>query len=223
MNKLTKGECVMKIFIDFEMNHNSNESASEIIELGAVMMSDENVIVSEFQSYVKPTCKLNPRILEMTKITSNQIEVGESLINVLDSFSKWCCSNCTDKNIAFYSWSTSDYKQLKYETDKKNIENAFLNMAFNNWHDYQKEFGLNLNLSQAIGLKRLIPLIDGTINGHLHSALYDAKNTAIVYAFTHNSKNKKNLDRIAEILNPSKITSCIGDMFPNLNEIVTTI
>ena len=96
---------MQKIFIDFEMNCVPQR---EIIEVGAVKLDENNSIVSEYHSYVRPNFELNDRIALITGITKKDIETAPILENVLNEFLEWCGS----EKYIIYSWGKSDLKQF---------------------------------------------------------------------------------------------------------------
>lgn len=61
----------------------------QIIEIGAVKVNSKGMVISRFSKFVKlyKTDKLSPKIIELTQITDNMLEIqGEDIHDVIDEF-----------------------------------------------------------------------------------------------------------------------------------------
>lgn len=61
----------------------------QIIEIGAVKVNSMGMVISRFSKFVKlyKTNKLSPKIIELTQITDNMLEIqGEDIHDVMDEF-----------------------------------------------------------------------------------------------------------------------------------------
>lgn len=61
----------------------------QIIEIGAVKVNSQGVVISRFSKFVKlyKVNKLSPKIIELTQITDNMLEIqGEDIHDVMDQF-----------------------------------------------------------------------------------------------------------------------------------------
>lgn len=201
-----------KIFVDFEFNTATKER--EILQIGAVKMNENNEIMSEFCSYVKPIwAEVTPRTTKLTGIKQHHVQNAEELEQVLEEFFFWLGEDFD----VVYSWSMSDYLQLKEECSKKEILSDSLERVLVVWKDYQRQFGDTINYSGLLSLKNAILALDSVFSGTQHSALDDAKNTALLFALAHDVHKKTVLDSIKEWFTPKEeLTFCLGEAFQGI-------
>lgn len=201
-----------KIFVDFEFNTATKER--EILQIGAVKMNENNEIISEFSSYVKPIwAEVTSRTTKLTGIKQYHVQNAEELGPVLEEFFFWLGE---DFDI-IYSWSMADFFQLKEECSKKKIYSNSLVRVMEVWKDYQREFGDAINYSGLLSLKNAILALDAVFSGTQHSALDDAKNTALLFALAHDVHKKEVLDSIKEWFAPKEeLTFCLGEVFQGI-------
>lgn len=211
------------IFIDFEMNHIASEyqeersfSKMEIVEIGAVMLDDHYQEINSFRSYVRPEFndKIEKQCTKVTGITTETVANAPVLWPALQQFVQWCGS----EPLTVYAWSDSDLKQLKRELNLKEIECKELHRLCNNWVDFQRVFCDLLGIEKRVALKHAINAIQSEFDGDEHDALWDARNTAKIFAL---SKNEAEFQRIMgpviEAFKPVEpMTSTLGDLFPDM-------
>jgi len=150
---------------------------NEIIQIGAVMMDEAYKIQSKFSSYVKPRFgKIDYSILMLTGISERTIkdapDIEKTLVQMLD----WI----GDNEVIFYSWSDTDYNQIRKEIQLKCHDNESWEMLLNqmNWVDYQKKLGKRLASFKLLKLTDALELVEIDKEGRLHDGLDDALNTA---------------------------------------------
>ena len=211
------------IFVDFEMNHIAGEyqeertfSKMEIVEIGAVMLDDQYQEISSFRSYVRPEFndKIEKQCTKVTGITTETVADAPVLWPALQQFVQWCGT----EPLTVYAWSDSDLKQLKRELNLKEIECKELHRLCNNWVDFQRVFCDLLGIEKRVALKHAINAIQSEFDGDEHDALWDARNTAKIFAL---SKNEAEFQRIMgpviEAFKPVEpMTSTLGDLFPDM-------
>lgn len=207
------------IMIDLEMNTINKEHHEvraylkrEIIEIGAVMMDDEFHIINEINIYIKP--QFNPivdKIKELTGISNEIVDGSETFEQAMETFLTWI----GDGDVTMYSWSEHDLTQLKKECAYKGISNHRLEYLFDQWVDFQEEFGRLLGIEKKISLNYAIGSAELSFEGKEHNALDDARNTARILQL---SKNKQEFERvmepIIELFRPKQTTFSIGDLIP---------
>lgn len=191
--------CTYHIILDLEMNPvcagmapDGRELKTETIEIGAVKISAEtNRIVDEFTCVVCPQWnhQVEPNITRLTGITTREARTGKHFADALVDFSNWVGS----EPVQIYSWSPSDYLQLRGECAAKGI--AFPAML-KNWVDFQAEYPKYLGYSKrrCLSLKDAAQMIGTTIlPGRAHRALYDAQITArlVLFALTGEYRHYK--------------------------------
>lgn len=215
------------IFIDFEMNHIAGEyqeertfSKMEIVEIGAVMLDEHYQEIDSFQSYVRPEFndKIEKQCTKVTGITTETVANAPVLWNVLQDFITWCGT----EDLTVYAWSDSDLRQLKRELNLKEIECKELHRLCDHWEDFQRTFCDLLGIEKRVALKHAINAIHSEFDGAEHDALWDARNTAKIFAL---SKNEAEFQRIMgpviEAFKPVEpMTSTLGDLFPNMAKLL---
>ena len=134
-------------------------ASSEILEIGAVKLNENNEVMEEFQTYVKPQySSIPPHITRITGITEKTVENAPSYGAAVAAFTDWVGDSVRSR---FYTWSNSDQGVLLKEADLK--EQTLHKMFYTYWVDLQRIH------QRLYGFTR--PM-------NLTSALADARNTA---------------------------------------------
>ena len=215
------------IFVDFEMNHIAGQyteertySKMEIVEIGAVMLDERYHEISSFQTYVRPEYndKIEKQCTKVTGITTETVADAPVLWTALQQCVQWCGS----ESLTVYAWSDSDLKQLKRELNLKEIECKELHRLCDHWEDFQRTFCDLLGIEKRVALKHAINAIQSEFDGAEHDALWDARNTAKIFAL---SKNETEFQRIMgpviEAFKPvTPMTSTLGDLFPDMAKLL---
>lgn len=132
------------IVLDLEWNQSSTghereveQLPFEIIEIGAIKLSEDNAMVGEFSELVKP-CVYH----EMHHITSKLIHMqmeelvrGEPFVDVANRFLSWC-----GDDYVFCTWGTLDLTELQRNMDYYHMEPLSLGPI--EYLDVQKLFAL---------------------------------------------------------------------------------
>lgn len=148
----------------------------EVIEFGAVMLNEQNEECGSFVKVVKPQYGIiPPRYEDLTGVTNAQAAEAEGFPEALLAFSTWCAPADI-----IYAWSGSDYRQLKLESKLKGTLD-YLQPLSERWADYQRIFTDKLGLSRELSLEQAVNICGLNFEGHMHDALWDARNTAAVY------------------------------------------
>ena len=170
--------------------------ATEIIQIGAVMLDEANEIVSEFCSYVKPEHGvINNYIRRLTGICQKDVKPANPLGEVIREMWDWI----GDQEVIFISWSDTDYYQLKKELHLKGVDIKEVALLTDpcNWIDYQKVFETRFKFGRVFSLKDALFFVELDPDGRLHDGLSDAINTARLIATLENNPEKMFLaDRI---------------------------
>ena len=198
------------IILDLEMNISKQR---EIIEIAAVKLNEANEVIAEYSRYVRPVFfEVTKATTKLTGITPNDVNKADTLEGVLKDFLEWV----GDEEAVIYSWSMSDYLQVKKECEEKEIEIDGMENILDHWKDYQREFGNLISYNGQLSLKHALNAVDFSFEGVQHSALTDAKNTAVLYNVAHDPSKSKTLNSIKEWFMPKEVTMSIGDLFPQL-------
>ena len=208
------------IIVDFEMNPIAREyreerkiCRSEIIEIGAVVMDENFLVLGEFKTLVKP--QFNDCIYEkyetLTGISTQMVSNAPTFSVAYEMFISWITSY--GKEYEIYSWSDSDYCQLVAEMTLKNYDKADMMKPLNHWFDFQREYTDKLGLESIMSLEKALFYADITFEGRQHSALCDARNTAELFAIARDEKRcQEVLQTVMDALKPKSVSSALGDM-----------
>ena len=186
-----------KIFIDLEMNPiktvwttSGRRVKNEIIEIGAVMLDEDDMEISSFDEYVRPVKNeyIVDKISRLTGINTRTVMKADPLPNVLKRFLQWC-----GDDYVIYSWSESDYIQLSKEVELKNITSKDFEglerlLMPETWKDYQIEYMNHFNFERLMSLKDAINMAGLDFQGRAHGALADARNTSYLYQEAKSSR-----------------------------------
>ena len=206
-----------KIFVDLEMNQISKEYLQlrtqyhkEIIQIGAVMLDEDNTELSLFNEYVRPeySSEIDRHVWKLTGITFDLLEGANHFSDVFRRFLSWCG---TDYKI--FAWSEYDLSQIRNEIEMKSLGNLpGFTYAQENWHNYQKEFGELLQLENPLSLSTAVEIAGLDFSGKQHDALDDARNTAALFALTKDAAKFSVFEqKVINSLRPTTFT--LGDLF----------
>ena len=82
------------------------------------------------------------------------------------------------------------------------------------WYDFQQEYTQTLGLERALSLENALYYAGVNPVGRKHDALYDAKNTAELFAIVRDKDRCEDvLEVVMEALRPKEIKNSLGDMF----------
>ena len=189
----------------------------EIIQIGAVKLNDSYEIVDEFSTYVRPRYgKVDFFIKDLTGITEQMVKQAPDIEEALQRMVQWVGEDEAD----FYSWSDTDYYQIRNEILCKCQENACWDLLLNqtNWVDYQAKFSERLESPRALKLAEALDLAEIDPEGHLHDGLADAYNTARLIAKLETQKDYRTLierNRTRE-KNEEPLTTSLGAFLQGL-------
>jgi DNA polymerase III epsilon subunit-like protein len=163
-------------------------SPFEIIEIGAVRVSEDLKITSVFSRLIKPAIyrRLSPIVIRKTGIRLQDLKSGDDFRKVIADFQEFCGSDyilCT--------WSTNDIRILK----KNCIYHKLPYDWIERYYDIQSICTkiLGLPKSQAVGLKNALNAFNIEIDGKLHRALDDALHTAKLFIKVFNEDIKEQI------------------------------
>lgn len=166
------------IIFDLESTCWKNEKReSEVIEIGAVKLNDSLEIVSEFQTFIKPT--INPELSEfcmnLTTISQSDVDSAKTFGDALSSFMAWS----TDNGMSKYwlcSWGFYDKKMLKLESERLGLFSGWLK-----WHiNLKEQFGA-INKIRPCGMSIALEHLGIELDGTHHRGIDDARNIAKIF------------------------------------------
>lgn len=168
------------IVFDLEWNqpfncHNRSTSSLpfEIIEIGAVKVSEDFEIVSKFNELVRPVVyhKINWRTQKMLQLKKGELEKGNYFTKVCRQFLEWC-----GENPVFCTWGSQDLTELQrnmaYFKMKPLSESPIAYL------DIQRLFRLMTDNEQSISLESAVDSMNVDKVIPFHRAFSDAFYTA---------------------------------------------
>lgn len=209
------------VFVDLEMKPVSNDlpekraiAPMETIEFGAVKLNGTDE-TDAFCRLVKPVFgPIPPRYEALTGITNEAVENAEPYAAVFSAFIEWC----TDAE-TIYAWSPSDLTQLRRDAALHPEAPSPAPLA-ERWDDYQRIFTEKLGLHRELSLKQAAEIVGLNMEGQLHDALWDARNTAALYRLAADPVRwKEKTGGLKKTVNNDKpVTYSLADLFAGWNK-----
>lgn len=169
----------MKIQIIFDLEATCEDKSinpnfdNETIEIGAVKIVDGE-IVDEFQTFIKPirSRKLTDFCKELTHITQEQVDNGQSFKNAISDFRTWA-----GEGAEFLSWGFYDRKQLEKDSRYHRMNADWLKGHRSVKHEHQAIKGLK----RGVGVIKALRMEGLQFEGTHHRGIDDAKNIAQIF------------------------------------------
>ena len=149
----------------------------EIIQIGAVRVTEEQQVADEFQIMVKPKYyrHLNRRVSKLTGIKEARLrEEGVSFPEAIEKFKAWC-----GEDIIFLTWGFDDIGILRENLQLFGLEQGFTER----WYNAQMIFNAQTDGSTSQkALKTALEMFEIEPSRPAHDALGDAYHTALICA-----------------------------------------
>jgi len=149
----------------------------EIIQIGAVRVTEDQEVSDEFQVMVKPKYyrHLNRRVSKLTGIKEARLkEEGVSFPEAMERFRSWC-----GEDIIFLTWGFDDIAILKENLRLFGLEEGWTDR----WYNAQMIFNAQTDGSNAQkALKTAMEIFGIEATRPAHDALGDAYHTALICA-----------------------------------------
>lgn len=154
----------------------------EIIQIGAYKLDEQLNILSNFHRLVKPSIyeSIDPRITEMTGISTEQLEKEEAFPKIYQDFVEFI----QDRDSVFCTWGMSDMKVLFRNAKDFHLDDTLLPKQFINLQPYVS-LHLKMPRKKLLGLEDATRALDILITDVFHNALYDAYYTAMIFKKIH--------------------------------------
>ena len=147
----------------------------EVIQIGAVRVTDRQIVGDEFQVLIKPKLyrKLNKKVSALTGIKDSQLaEFGIPFPEAMEQFREWCGEDCV-----FLTWGFDDIGILKENMALHHLDDSWVNR----WYNAQMIFNSQTDGATAQkALKTAMQMTGVEASRPAHDALGDAYHTAIV-------------------------------------------
>ena len=149
----------------------------EIIQIGAVRVTEGQQVSDEFQILIKPKYyrHLNRRVSKLTGIKETQLrEEGVPFPEAIEAFRNWC-----GEDIVFLTWGFDDIGILRENLMLFNLDTAFTEK----WYNAQMIFNAQTDGATAQkALKTAMEIFGIEATRPAHDALGDAYHTALICA-----------------------------------------
>lgn len=147
----------------------------EIIEIaGSLVDMADFSIKDELSLFVKPTINstLSEFCTKLTTITQNDVDNADTLVSTLPKFTEWVNST-VGENFTFGSWGGFDFRQIKRESEFKNIPDTGL---VKNPINIKVDFSIHRGVKRGYGLKKALGIYGMTFDGTAHRGIDDVRN-----------------------------------------------
>ena len=149
----------------------------EIIQIGAVRLTEDQQVADEFQTLIKPKYyrRLNRRVSKLTGIKETQLrEEGVPMQEVMARFQEWC-----GEEAVFLTWGFDDITILRENLRLYKIDESWVS----SWYNAQMIFNAQTDGSNAQkALKTAMEIFGIEATRPAHDALGDAYHTALICA-----------------------------------------
>ena len=149
----------------------------EIIQMGAVRLTEDRQVADEFQIMIKPKYyrHLNRRVSKLTGIKESRLrEEGVPFPEAIEAFRAWC-----GEDIIFVTWGFDDIGILRENLQLFGLETGFTDK----WYNAQMIFNAQTDGSNAQkALKTAMEIFGIEATRPAHDALGDAYHTALICA-----------------------------------------
>ena len=149
----------------------------EIIQIGAVRVTEEQFVTDEFQIMIKPKYyrRLNRRVSKLTGIKESRLrEEGVSFAEAMEQFRAWC-----GEDIVFLTWGFDDIGILRENLQLHGLPDDWTGK----WYNAQMMFNAQTDGSSSQkALKTAMEMFGIEATRPAHDALGDAYHTALICA-----------------------------------------
>ncbi len=149
----------------------------EIIQIGAVRVTEDQQVMDEFQVMVRPKYyhRLNRRVSKLTGIKESRLrEEGIPLPEAMEQFRSWC-----GENVIFLTWGFDDITILRENLQLFELETGWTDR----WYNAQMIFNAQTDGSNSQkALRTAMEVFGIEATRPAHDALGDAYHTALICA-----------------------------------------
>ena len=149
----------------------------EILQIGAVRLTEDRVVADEFQVLIKPKYyrRLNRRVSKLTGIKESRLrEEGIPMPQAMAQFRDWC-----GEDVVFLTWGFDDITILREHLPLYGLDDSWVSR----WYNAQMIFNAQTDGSTAQkALKTALEIFEIEPSRPAHDALGDAYHTALICA-----------------------------------------
>ena len=154
-----------------------DKKENETIEIGAVLVDENQQILSEFQRFIKPIRypKLSEFCKELTTITQEEVDNANYFYEVIEEFKAWFDEK--SNNYLLCSWGFYDRRQFEDDCKLHNLDTSWLHRHISLKHQYGKIKKLRRN----VGMKSALKIEGIELEGTHHRGIDDARNITKIF------------------------------------------
>ena len=149
----------------------------EIIQIGAVRVTEDRQVADEFQILIKPKYfrRLNRRVSKLTGIKESQLrDEGVTMEEAMERFRSWC-----GEDIVFLTWGFDDITILRENLRLYGMDENWVSR----WYNAQMIFNAQTDgANSQKALKTAMEMFGIEATRPAHDALGDAYHTALICA-----------------------------------------
>ena len=149
----------------------------EIIQIGAVRVTQDQQVADEFQVLIKPKYyrHLNRRVSKLTGIKETELrDNGVPMVEAMEQFRAWC-----GEDVTFLTWGFDDITILRENLRLYGMDESWVSR----WYNAQMIFNAQTDGSTAQkALKTAMEMFEIEATRPAHDALGDAYHTALICA-----------------------------------------
>lgn len=151
---------------------------NEIIEIGAVAVDENQAIISEFNSFVKPFASsvLSAFCIELTSITQQMVDNAPYYPEAITAFKNWI-NEISGETYCLCSWGFYDKKQFLQDAKLHGLPTEWLAPHISIKHQHHKI----KPTKRPLGMKAALALEDIPLDGTHHRGIDDARNIAKIF------------------------------------------
>lgn len=167
------------IILDLEATcwEERTKNKNEIIEIGAVKVGVDAALISEFQTFVRPT--QHPELSEfckaLTSITQADVDAASYFPEALQQFQKWI--GYGQETYWLCSWGFYDKRQLKSDCKLHGLDTSWVEPHISVKHQY----GVFKKLERPVGMKQALQMEGIELEGTHHRGIDDARNITKIF------------------------------------------
>ncbi len=162
----------------------------EIIQIGAVRVTEDQQVTDEFQVLIKPKYyrRLNRRVSKLTGIKDARLrEEGVPFPEAMEQFRRWC-----GQQVVFLTWGFDDITILRENLRLFGLDENWTDR----WYNAQMIFNAQTDGSNAQkALKTALEIFEIEPSRPAHDALGDAYHTALICARLDLKKGAQEYDK----------------------------
>lgn len=157
---------------------NSTIMPFEIIQIGALKLSENLEVISTFDALIKPTVytTIHPYVENLTKINIDKLRSCKNFLDVYKDFLDFIGGN----DISFCVWGTVDIKELQRNLKFYNLSGISNPLYYIDIQKYASKY-LDAPKGSKISLSNAIDLLNIPTKGEFHDAFNDAYYTTEIF------------------------------------------